>query len=99
MEPINALREKIGEEEFARFEKQLLLGSIDELWMNHIDRMAHLREEVAFEGYAQKQPLVVYKERAYERFAELIATIDYKLIKSLINAKSILELAQKEAAI
>lgn len=47
--PVIALREKVGEENYLRFEKQLLLGSIDELWMNHIDRMAHLREEVAFE--------------------------------------------------
>lgn len=94
--PVDALKEKVGEEEFTRFEKQLLLGSIDELWMSHIDRMAHLREEVAFEGYAQKQPLIVYKERAYERFTELISTIDYRLVKGLVSAKDILDLAQKE---
>ena len=56
--------------------------------------MAHLREEVAFEGYAQKQPLIVYKERAYERFAELMSDIDYKVIKMLLSVDSIVPVAQ-----
>ena len=49
--------------------------------MQHIDRMAHLREEVAFEGYAQKNPLVVYKERAYDHFVVMIHTIEHRVIK------------------
>jgi preprotein translocase subunit SecA len=46
---IESLRNTGTEEEFAEFERRLTLASIDELWMNHIDSMAHLREEVAFE--------------------------------------------------
>lgn len=46
---IEALRDTGSEEEFAEFERRLTLAAIDELWMQHIDRMAHLREEVAFE--------------------------------------------------
>lgn len=78
---IEDMRSRLTPEEFFGFEKSLVLISIDELWMNHIDAMAHLREEVAFEGYAQKNPLVVYKERAYTRFVELIENIEYKVTK------------------
>lgn len=46
---IESLRDTGSEEMFADFERRLTLASIDELWMNHIDQMAHLREEVAFE--------------------------------------------------
>ena len=46
---IENLRDTGTEEEFAEFERRLTLASIDELWMQHIDHMAHLREEVAFE--------------------------------------------------
>lgn len=46
---IEILRKSGTEEQFAEFERRLTLASIDELWMQHIDRMAHLREEVAFE--------------------------------------------------
>ena len=46
---IESLRDTGTEEAFADFERRLTLASIDELWMHHIDMMAHLREEVAFE--------------------------------------------------
>jgi preprotein translocase subunit SecA len=83
---IDGVRAKVDAERFLEFEKQLTLRSIDELWMNHIDAMAHLREEVAFEGYAQKQPLVVYKERAYEKFIRLLDEIEFKVVKGLLTA-------------
>ncbi len=78
---IEMLRNTGTEDEFAEFERRLMLSTTDELWMNHIDSMAHLREEVAFEGYAQKNPLVIYKERAYDKFIELIHTMGHRVIK------------------
>jgi preprotein translocase subunit SecA len=49
-----------------------MLQAIDRLWMNHIDGMSKLREQVAFVGYAQKQPLMVYKEKAFDKFKDLL---------------------------
>lgn len=43
--------------------------------------MAHLREEVAFEGYAQKNPLIVYREKSYNYFIEMISTIGHRVVK------------------
>jgi preprotein translocase subunit SecA len=37
------------EDQFFDIERKIVLQSIDELWMNHIDSMSRLREEVAFE--------------------------------------------------
>lgn len=84
---IESIRENATEEEFSEFERRLTLASIDELWMNHIDRMAHLREEVAFEWYAQKNPLVVYREKAYDYFVEMIRNIEHRVVKWLVTAK------------
>jgi len=84
---IESLRDTGTEEAFAEFERRLTLASVDELWMKHIDKMAHLREEVAFEGYAQKNPLVVYKERAYEAFVNLVYDIGFRVVKGLLTAK------------
>jgi preprotein translocase subunit SecA len=55
--------------------------------MNHIDNMAHLREEVAFEWYAQKNPLIIYKERAYDKFVAMVEMISLRVIKWLLTAK------------
>ena len=84
---IEILRNTGTEEEFAEFERRLSLAAIDELWMSHIDSMAHLREEVAFEWYAQKNPLVIYKEKAYTKFVSLIETIGLRVTKWLLTAK------------
>ncbi len=84
---IETLRSTGTEEEFAEFERRLTLASIDELWMNHIDSMAHLREEVAFEWYAQKNPLIIYKERAYDKFVAMVEMVWLRVIKWLLTAK------------
>ncbi len=85
---IEILRKSWTAEQFAEFERRLSLAAIDELWMQHIDRMAHLREEVAFEWYAQKNPLVVYKERAYDHFIGMIHTIEHRVVKWLLTARA-----------
>jgi preprotein translocase subunit SecA len=85
---IETLRKSGTEEQFAEFERRLSLAAIDELWMQHIDRMAHLREEVAFEWYAQKNPLIVYKERAYDHFVGMIHTIEHRVVKWLLTARA-----------
>ncbi|MDQ7009917.1 MAG: preprotein translocase subunit SecA [Candidatus Gracilibacteria bacterium] len=76
-------------QEFYDLEKRILLQSIDELWMLHIDSMTKLREEVAFEGYAQRQPLIVYKEKAFDKFKNLLGDIEYKVTKSMFSINAV----------
>ena len=77
----------ISQEAFFDLEKRVVLGSIDELWMRHIDSMSKLRDEVAFEWYAQRNPLVVYKEKAFQKFDNLINEIEYKVVKSMFSIR------------
>lgn len=93
---VKELINKFSEENYYDFEKKLYLQSVDELWMRHIDDMAHLREEVAYEWYAQKNPLVVYQERAYEKFLNLMNEIWFKMIKWILTANPGEQVEQKE---
>ena len=77
----------ISQEAFFDLEKRVVLSSIDELWMRHIDSMSKLRDEVAFEWYAQRNPLVVYKEKAFQKFDNLINEIEYKVGKSMFSIR------------
>jgi len=85
-----------GEDAFFWLERQIVLQSIDELWMRHIDSMSKLRETVAFEGYAQRNPLIVYKEKAFEKFDTLMSEIEYKTTKAIFTAKPDDEIKQIE---
>ena len=66
-------------------EKAVFLRSIDILWKEHIDSMTMLRENVAFSGYAQKNPLMEYKGQGFEMFNDLLAKIDTNSVNTLFK--------------
>ena len=66
---------------FDQFQREIYLAAIDQLWMEHIENMSQLREDVAFEGYNQKQPLLVYQERAYDMFVKMMDEINYRVVR------------------
>jgi preprotein translocase subunit SecA len=51
------------------------LQVIDRLWVAHIDEMQYLKDKVGFMGYAQLDPLIMYKKESFEKFQELLARI------------------------
>lgn len=86
IDEIEKVKERANsQDDYSRLERRIVLSSIDELWMRHIDAMSKLRESVAFEWYAQKNPLIVYKEKAYFKFQDLINEIEYKVVKAIFS--------------
>ncbi len=69
-----------------RAESVVTLRSIDTHWMDHIDDMSHLREQVAFSGYAQRDPLIEYQDQGFRRFQQLIQTIDSTIVRTLLQS-------------
>lgn len=70
----------------ARAESIITLRSIDAHWMDHIDDMSHLREQVAFSGYAQRDPLIEYQDQGFRRFQQLLQTIDSTIVRMLLQS-------------
>ncbi|MBD3330669.1 preprotein translocase subunit SecA [Candidatus Peregrinibacteria bacterium] len=66
-------------------EKAVFLRANDTLWMEHIDAMSRLRENVAFTGYAQKNPLIEYKSQGFEMFNELLSLIKGNTVNTLFK--------------
>jgi preprotein translocase subunit SecA len=66
-------------------ERIVTLRSIDTHWMDHIDSMAHLREQVAFSGYAQRDPLIEYKDQGFRQFQQLFVSIESTIVHSLFQ--------------
>lgn len=94
----NIKEQAVNKDDFYELERRIVLQSIDELWMRHIDAMTRLREEVAFEGYAQRNPLVVYKEKAYQKFSHLMNELEYKVLKAIFSVKNISQIEAVEVA-
>ena len=69
-----------------RAESVITLRSIDQHWMDHIDDMSHLREQVAFAGYAQRDPLIEYQDQGFRRFEQLLGNIQGTIVRTLLQA-------------
>lgn len=79
-------REKqVGEKVMRQVEKFAYLGSIDHLWIDHIDHIDGLREGVTLRAYGQRDPLVEFKNEAYELFEGLLDKIDEELSRRLFR--------------
>jgi len=63
--------------------KEIYLYHIDKLRVDHIDEMQYLREKVALMGYAQQDPLTMYKQQAYEKFQTLLYRFKFETIASI----------------
>jgi preprotein translocase subunit SecA len=67
-----AVADELGRQALTEIYRQLLLGVISELWVEYLTSMEALRVSIGLEAYAQRDPLVQYKNRAFEMFRELL---------------------------
>jgi preprotein translocase subunit SecA len=66
-------------------EKFAYLGSIDHLWMDHIDHIDDLREGVTLRAYGQRDPLIEFKNEAYSLFEKLVGKINVELSRRIFR--------------
>ena len=64
-------------------EKMVLLGTIDQLWKDHLLAMDHLRDGIGLQGYGQKDPLVEYKKQGFRFFEMMMAQITGDVVRKL----------------
>jgi preprotein translocase subunit SecA len=67
--------QELGDELMRALERYLLLQIIDQRWREHLYDMDYLREGIHLRGFAQIDPLVAYKNEAFDLFADLMNTI------------------------
>jgi preprotein translocase subunit SecA len=94
-EAIKAYQEKetaVGEHEFRELERFVMLQNVDNLWKDHLLSMDHLKEGIGLRGYAQQDPLIVYKKEGFELFNDMISRIKEETLGILFR----IQLAEPE---
>ncbi|MGZ4175599.1 MAG: preprotein translocase subunit SecA [Solirubrobacteraceae bacterium] len=71
----DAREEEFGEELMRNIERYLLLELIDQRWQEHLYDMDYLQHGIGLRGLAQMDPLVAYKNEAFELFRDLMNSI------------------------
>ncbi|BET24986.1 preprotein translocase subunit SecA [Limnobacter thiooxidans] len=77
----------VGLESFSKFEKTLLLQSIDTHWREHLAALDYLRQGIHLRGYAQKNPKQEYKREAFELFGALLNRVRDEVAKVLLTVR------------
>ena len=76
-----------GSDRFHRFERNTLLHNIDEMWLDHIDDMENLKQNVMLQSYAHKDPLTEYKFLGSNMFGDLITEIRDKTAREMLTER------------
>ena len=68
-------------------EKDILLRTIDNKWIDHLHNIDMLRDGIGLRAYGQKDPLIEYKKEAYDLFNRMMHEIQSETIQYLFRAK------------
>ncbi len=72
---------------FEAIERAIMLKVVDTLWMDHLDYMNMLRNEIGLRAYGNHDPVVAYKEEGYELFDKMITTIREEVATFLMHVR------------
>jgi len=78
----DSLHERFGAAniDFKEVEKGMLIRSIDQHWVEHLETIDYLRRGIGLRGYGQRDPLVEYKKEAWRLYQELNVLINKNVV-------------------
>ena len=77
----------VGEEQLNQFIRYEYLRNLDNRWQEHLENLEALREAVYLRSYAQKNPLVEYKNEGFQIFDQLIDDMRITLARKIYRVK------------
>ncbi len=75
--------------------KMILLQAIDQRWKEHLLVIDKLKEGINLRGYAQQDPIVVYKKEAFEAFEKLNDIIKSDVIEKVMKVQIVAQQAEQ----
>ena len=76
-------RLKQAEVDMRENERVLLLRTVDEHWMEHIDAMDQLKQGIGLRSYGQKDPVYAYTSEGFEMFDAMVDEIREQTVRRL----------------
>ena len=72
-----------------RVEADIYLQVLDNLWMQHLENMDHLREGIHWISVGQRDPLVEYRSRGQLLFDEMQLQLRHDIVRALMHAQPV----------
>lgn len=74
-----------------KIERDVYLQVLDNLWMQHLENMEHLREGIHWMSVGQRDPLVEYRKQGQLLFDEMQANLRHEILRVLFHAEPVSE--------
>ena len=84
-EAYDAKEKQQGTPEMRKLEQILMLRTIDGRWVNYLTMMEHFKEGIGLRAFGQKDPLVEYKNEAFQAFQELQGEIQQEIATTIFK--------------
>ena len=68
-------------------EKWIVLRTIDSKWISYLTMMEHFKEGIGLRAFGQKDPLVEYKNEAFQAFQELLNDIQFEIASMMYRVQ------------
>lgn len=69
-----------------QIEREIYLQVLDNLWMQHLENMSHLREGINWRSVGQKDPLVEYRREGQVLFEQMQVEMESEVVRTLFHA-------------
>jgi preprotein translocase subunit SecA len=76
-------KSSLNNEDFISAVRRLMLQSIDNFWIDHLELMSYLRSSVGLRAYGQRDPLIEYKKEGLKVYNEMLEGIDENIISMI----------------
>jgi len=83
--------EKLSEEDIRDLERQVMLRVLDTRWMAHLQEMDYLKEGIGLRAMGQRDPIVEYKNEAFDMFSALVASMNEDFLRTLMHVEFVAE--------
>jgi len=80
---------EIGENRFLEIVKFFSLRILDMLWLDHLENMEYLRDQVKLRAYGQRDPLIEYKNEGHKMFKKLLAVLESTIANTILRVSLI----------
>ena len=85
----------IGKANFNLFLRSVYLRNIDRRWIDHLDVLDELKDASQLKSYAQKNPLIEYKNEASDAYDRMLEEISENVCRMAVAAKFVLKAANR----
>src|SRR5258708_25550684 len=74
-----------------KIEQFVVLKTIDSKWISYLTEMGHFKEGIGLRAFGQKDPLVEYKNEAFQAFQELLNGIQFDIASTVFRVQLVKE--------